>query len=177
MKLRLSLLLVASLAAVAIAHPHFPKTVEMKLGFTKDAPTIKVSHITVSFDQALFEQTKEGDVWHLGGASLETSADVKIGGHEVGKGSYRLLTRKTKSGDWELLLDKGGKPFSKDLTPDAFAIATTFEKGQPKHEHLQLDLQPSGDKSATVLNLEAHFGEFRATSKIDVPETKEKKSG
>lgn len=168
-----------TLAALAFAHPHFPKTVEMKLGMTDDAPSIKVSHLTVTFDQALFDKTKDGDVWHMAGASLDTTADVKIGGHAVAKGHYRLLTRKAKNGEWELVLDAGGKAFSRDLSDQAFALATTFEKGQPVQEHLRLDLQPSGDKHATVLNLEAHFGEFKATSKIEVAEAAagEKKKG
>ncbi len=173
MKFKFAFALTAALAAVgaiAVAHPHFPKTVEMKLGMDPNSPSIKLEHLTVSFNKELADKMKDGDVWHMAGASLDATADVKIGGKAVAKGHYRLLTRKVKGGDYELVLDPGGKPFSRDLSDKAMALETKFEKGQPVQEHLRLDLQPSGDKTKTVLNLEAHFSEFKAVSKIEVSE-------
>ena len=162
-------------SALAIAHPHFPKKVEFSLGFGADAPKLSVSHLTVTFDKAAFEAAKEGEVWHFANGHLSVPLDLKIGGKDVKKGEYRLLTRKTKDGNWELVLDPGGEPFQRELSKDAFALETTFTAKQPIQEHLRLDLQPSGDKEHTALHLEAHFDQYVATTKIELPATEAKK--
>lgn len=162
-------------STIAFAHPHFKKTVEMALGSAADAPKLSLSHLTVTFDKAGFEAAKEGAVWHFANGHLTVPVDLKIGGKDVKKGEYRLLTRKLKDGNWELVLDPGGDAFKRELSKDAFAIDTTFTAKQPVQEHLRLDLQPSGDKEHTSINLEAHFDQYLATAKIELPAAEAKK--
>ena len=169
MKLGTAGILAVALSTLALAHPHFPKKIEMTLGFDADAPIVGVTYNTVTFNKEGFEKAKEGDVWHLAGAGFETTDPIKVGGKEIKNGKYRLLTRLTKSGDWELVIDAGGAPFDPKLSDRAVAIATKFEKGQPVQEHLRIDLQPSGDKSATAIFLEVHFDQYKATSRIEAP--------
>ncbi len=172
MRIRVLFALVAgstlATSAFALFHPHFPKRVEMSLGFGDDAPTIAVSHITASFDKDGFEQMPAGGAWHLANGHLETTADVKIGGHEIDAGTYRLLARKRSDEKWELVLDPKDAQFSREISEGAMALATKFEKeGAPK-EHLLIDLRPSGEKEATVLHLVVQFDQWSATSLIEI---------
>ena len=75
------LFLLTATSAFAFFHPHFPKRVEMSLGFKPDAPKITVSHITATFDKDGFEKMPAGGAWHLANGHFETTADVKVGGH------------------------------------------------------------------------------------------------
>lgn len=156
-------------AAAIFRHPHFPKRVEMSLGFAQDAPKISVSHLTVTFNREGFEEMADGGAWHLANGKLQTDVDVKIGGHDVEAGKYRLLAR--KSGDaWELVLDPTGRDFSTTISEEAFALKTDFRKAKERQEHLRIDLQPSGIDDAVVLQLEVHFDDYVAIAQIEVPE-------
>jgi Protein of unknown function (DUF2911) len=172
MKLRFAAAALFAIASFAVAHPHFPKTVEMRMGFEKDAPTIKVEHLTVTFNKDGFEKAKAGDTWHLAGAKFTAGLDVEIGGKTIAKGEYALMTRKTEKGEWELILDPEGKPFQRTASEKAIAIAAKFESGKPVQEHLRIDLQPSGDKENVALNLEVHFDQYAATARVATPAEK-----
>jgi hypothetical protein len=164
----LSFLLALAVPAIALAHPHFPKRVEMALGFGKDAPRIAVEHLTVTFDAKGAEEMKEGETWHLAGAKFEAPIDLEVGGKKFTKGDYRLLTRKTGNG-FELLLDVGGDPFSRDVSEKAVAITTEFMREQPREEHLHVDLHPAGDDDEPALYLEVRFDDMKARARIVVP--------
>lgn len=172
---RIATALLFATTAIAFAHPHFPKKVEFALGFEADSPKLAVSHLTVTFDKAGFAAAKVGDTWHFANGHLSVPLDLKIGGKDVKKGEYRLLARKAADDEWELVLDPGGEPFRRELSKDAFALDTTFTAKQPVQEHLRLDLQPSGDKEHTSIKLEAHFDQYLATAKIELPAAQAKK--
>ena len=163
-------LILASLSPTAVRHPHFPKTVTMQLGFGGEAASVSVSHLTATFDEAGFEGLPAGGAWHLANGKFETDTDLVVGGQKVEEGSYRLLARKRKAGDWELVLDPGGKEFNNAITDEALTLKTSFLEGQPLQEHLRIDLQPSGDQEATTLQLEVHFDTYLALAEIEVPE-------
>lgn len=165
----LALLLPAAHSANTLRHPHFPKKIEMSLGFTADADKLTLSHLTVTFDKEGFEQMAEGGAWHLGNAHLRTEADLKIGGQEVEYGNYRLLGRKAKEGNWELVLDPVGRDFTTDISADALTLATEFKRDQPVQEHLRIDVQPAGDAEHAALQLEVHFDRYAAFARIDLP--------
>lgn len=156
-------------AAAVLRHPHFPKRVEMSLGFSPDAPKVAVSHLTVTFDRDGFAAMAEGGTWHLANGKLETGADIRVGGHDVAAGTYRLLARKTAD-SWELVLDPKGRDFSRDLSDEAFALTTEFRESPIRQEHLRIDLQPSGDAETLALHLEVHFDDYVATAVLEVPE-------
>lgn len=159
-------------AAAVFRHPHFPKKVEMSLGFSQDAPKISVSHLTVTFNRDGFKKMPDGGAWHLANGKLRTEADVKIGGHDVEYGNYRLLAR--KAGDkWELVLDPIGRDFSTDISEEALTLKTDFRKSKARQEHLRIDLQPSGVEDAMVLQLEVHFDDYVAIAKIEIPDEEE----
>lgn len=155
-------------AAATLRHPHFPKKVEMQLGFDPSAGSLSVSHLTVTFDKEGFEQMPAGGAWHLANGHFTTTETVTVGGRKVEPGDYRLLARKKQSGEWELMLDPGGKDFSREMTTDAVALETEFKKEQPLHEHMRIDLQPSGNEENAVIHLEVHFDTFAAVTQVVV---------
>ncbi|MFG0319762.1 MAG: hypothetical protein ACF8XB_21000 [Planctomycetota bacterium JB042] len=156
-------------AAAVVRHPHFPKTVELALGFSDDAPRVSVSHLTVTFDADGFESMAAGGTWHLANARLRTPVDLIVGGRAVAPGEHRLLARKEEGGDWELVLDPTGKPFSRELSEEAVALDTEFLRDRPRHEHLRIDLAPTGDGDDTTLRLEVHFDTYVARCAVEIP--------
>lgn len=154
--------------ARTLRHPHYPKTVELALGFAADADRLSVSHLTVTFDKDGCDEMAVGGAWHLANAHFKTPIDLTVGGVEVAAGDHRLLARKLEGGDWELVLDPVEGQFSSQISDEARALETRFLRGQPISEHLRVDLQPAGDDSDTTLYLEVHFDEYSARALIEL---------
>ncbi|MEO6596760.1 MAG: DUF2911 domain-containing protein [Planctomycetota bacterium] len=146
-------------------HPHFPKTLECTV--SKDLK-VTVRYQTVTFDAAGAEKMEAGKAWHLAGAVFETTADLVIGGRDVKAGKYALSTRKTKDKTWELTLHEG-QGFSTKIPENAHVLATKFTADSTLYEHLNIDVQPAGDKEHTRLQLEVHFDKMLATTLIELP--------
>ena len=151
-------------ARPAIPHPHFPKTLICELS---KSTSITLKHLTVTFDKKGAAKMALGKSWHLAGATFETTADLVVGGHKVLAGSYALSARKSKDG-WQLVLHKG-KGFSRP-GEDALALKTIFEPTSLLYEHLNCDIQPSGDKEHTKLFLDVRFDTMLARTSIELPE-------
>lgn len=170
MALALSLPLLVAFAAPVPApppfHPHFPK--ELTCRVTKDL-TITVRYQTVTFDADAAKALEPGKAWHLAGAEFESSADLVIGGQEVKAGKYALSARKLPEQRWELVLHPGNR-FGTKIGPDAHVLATTFVADAPKFEHLNIDVQPGGDKQHTKLYLDVRFDTLFAQAEIGIPE-------
>lgn len=149
-------------------HPHYPKTVEMRLGTEPSSPTIAVEHITVTFNAEGFASAKPGATWHLGGAALELTGKTTIGGKTFEDGDYRLLARKVDDTSWELVVDPKGQAFRRELSDEAVAITTRFVDAQPVSEHLRCDIQPMGGKDATGIQLEVHFDQYAAFATVEL---------
>jgi hypothetical protein len=148
-------------------HPHFEKKVSCVVGRGAEAISLELSHLTVTFDADGFAKMPEGQGWHLANAHLELSRDCKVGGKAVPKGRYRLLARRVKDSKWELVLDEPAR-FSAQFSEKAIALETEFLSEQPRHEHLRVDINPTGDKSNTSLWLEVHFDRHLARSAISL---------
>jgi hypothetical protein len=171
-----ALFLVPVLAAFVVApasapesppfHPHFPKTLTCRV--SKEL-TVTVGYQTVTFNAEAAEKLEPGKAWHLAGATFETSQDLVIGGQKVKAGKYALSTRKTKDRKWELVLHEG-RGFSTQIGDDAHVLATEFTADATKYEHLNIDVQPGGDKEHTRLWLDVRFDDLMARAQIELPE-------
>jgi hypothetical protein len=165
--LLLSLLLLPPVhEAKAPYHPHFQKKLEVSLA--DKGLTLKLSHLTATFNREGFETMAEGKGWHLANAHLELDKAVVLGGVPLEPGTYAIKARKLKSGAWELVADEKGR-FSARFSEKSKSLKCTFTKGNPTYEHLSLDIQPSGNKASTQLYLDVRFDEFMLRSAIDVP--------
>ena len=147
-------------------HPHFPKILTCKVS---DALTLTVRYQTVTFNQEAAAKFAPGKAWHLAGAEFESTADLRIGGQDVKAGKYALSARKTANGEWELVLHSGNG-FSTKIGDDAHVLQSRFVKESPRYEHLNIDVQPGGDKQHTKLYLEVHFDTLLAAAEIELPE-------
>jgi hypothetical protein len=145
-------------------HPHFPKTLECRV--SKEL-TLTVRYQTVTFDAEGAKKLEVGKAWHLAGASLETSAELAIGGRQVPAGKWALSARKAAADRWELVLHEGGG-FSTKIDDKAHVLATTFTADAPRFEHLNIDVQPGGDKTATRLYLDVRFDTLLARAEIEL---------
>lgn len=154
-----------------VPHPHFPK--ELTCHISKDL-TVVVRYQTVTFDAAGAEKMAVGKAWHLAGAEFESSGDLVIGGRDVKAGKYALSARKADGGKWELVLHEGPR-FSTRFGDDAHVLATSFTPGVERFEHLNIDVQPAGDKEHTRLFLDVRFDALKAQALIEVPEADGKK--
>lgn len=148
-------------------HPHYPRSVEMKLGFRGDVDTLKVSHLTVTFNRDGFEKAKPGYSWHLANGRLETSRDITVGGVKLEAGTYSIKARKREDGKWELIADKAGR-FQARLTDEARALKTEFKETREPKEHMTIDIHPHGAKDNTKLWLEVHMDRYVARSLVDI---------
>lgn len=145
-------------------HPHFNRTVEVKI---RNGPTMKVSHITVTFNKEGFEKMKPGGAWHLGNTHFETSEKVTVGGQTVAAGKHSIKGRKKQDGTWELVIGKASR-FSSRISDDAKSLKTEFVKKASMMEHLNVDIHPTGEKSSTTMWLVVHFNTYICRSKIDI---------
>lgn len=145
-------------------HPHFQKKLECRVA---DALTVTVRYQTVTFDREGAAKMQPGQAWHLAGAVFETTADVRIGGKDVAAGAYALSARKTDGG-WELTLHEG-RGFSRPQGEGVIALATKLASDAPLFEHLNIDVQPAGDKEHTRLSLDVRFDTLFASALIEVP--------
>lgn len=152
--------------AEALYHPHFQKKLEVTL--PEKGLTLKLSHLTATFNREGFETMADGKGWHLANAHVEFDKPVVVGGVSLQAGSYAIKARKLKGGDWELVVDEKGR-FSARFSDQAKALKSTFTKGNPTYEHLNMDIQPSGNKTSTQLYLDVRFDEFRLRTAIDIP--------
>ncbi len=150
-------------------HPHFPKSLTCQV--TKEC-TLTVAYQTVTFDAKGAAAMQPGQAWHLAGATFETTREVIVGSATVLPGRYALSARRTEGDGFELTLHEGAR-FS---TPKADAERTVLTLGgeftadAPRLEHLNIDIQPAGDKEHTRLFLEVHFDRLLVRTAITVPE-------
>lgn len=159
-------LIAASAAPPLPRHPHFPKVLECKLPHDH---ALTVRYQTVTFDSKGEAAMKVGGAWHLAGATLETVKELVIGGCKVAAGKYALTARKRTATEWELVLHEGSG-FSTKIGPDAHVLKTEFTADSWLFEHLNIDVQPAGDKANTVLHLDVRFDRRLARVRIDLPQ-------
>jgi hypothetical protein len=167
-------LLLVALALIAAStappplprHPHFPKVLECKL---PDDHALTVRYQTATFDGKGAEAMKVGGAWHLAGATLETAKELVIGGCKVAAGKYALTARKRTLTEWELVLHEGNG-FSTKIGPDAHVLKTEYSADSWLFEHLNIDVQPAGDKANTVLHLDVRFDRRLARVRINLPQ-------
>jgi hypothetical protein len=152
--------------ACPLPHPHFQKQLECRLSA---AVTVTVRYQTVTFDREGAAKMKPGAAWHLAGATFATTGDLLVGGQKVAPGEYALSARKTADGGFELTLHEG-RGFSLPKGDAVLALATTLDRESLLYEHMNIDVQPAGDKEHTLLQLEVRFDRMWARARIELPE-------
>ena len=98
----------------------------------------------------------------------EGRAGGSVGGEKVPAGKYALSVRKTEGDGWELTLHEG-RGFSRPQGDTVLALETRLDNKSVLYEHMNIDVQPAGDKAHTRLNLEVRFDTMWATALIEIP--------
>jgi len=152
-------------ASSLLPHPHFKKKLECRVS---PEVTVTVDYQTVTFDKEGAAAMKSGEAWHLAGATFATTGALVVGGQKVAAGTYALSARKTAADGWELTLHEG-RGFSLPNGDGVIALATALDRESLLYEHMNIDVQPAGDKAHTRLQLEVRFARMWATAVIEVP--------
>ena len=143
-------------ASVAVAHPHFRKTISVKMGEQE----VSVSFFTVPANMTHLEGVADGGFVAPGNPSLKIAADLKGGSATIPAGTY--LVGAIKKGDgWTMVLypgklERGEKP---DLSK-VIKLDSQFKKSGDSTEHLVVDIGPGWDKNEGKAVVLIGFGDL-----------------
>lgn len=80
-----------SLGSTPVPHPHVPKAIVLGGAAGK----VAIMYFTVPFNAEHLKDLKDGFVWHLGFAELDSEVALEAGGTKIPKGHYGLSARYT----------------------------------------------------------------------------------
>ena len=160
MKKSLALLMVFGLMAAAAsllwAHPHFNKTVTVKLPGGADAT---ITYNTVPANESHAANAAVGAFLTPRQPKLKLSADVKAGSVTIPAGEYSIGAVKNSNTDYTLALYPGG--FPRGSSPDMskmLKLESWYSSAEGKADHLLVDITPGKGKFEGRAILTLHFG-------------------
>lgn len=149
--------LALSLAAgVALAHPHFNKTVTATVG-----PNVEVviTYNTTPANEAHAESAKVGDFVTPRRPVLKLSAELKSEKTTLPPGEYTIGVVKNAERDWTLALYPGR--LQRGDTPDpsrAIRLDSAFSTDHGTAPHMLIDITPGEGRLEGKAVLTLHFG-------------------
>ncbi len=149
--------IVLSLAAsVALAHPHFNKTLTATLGPNVD---VTISYNTTPANETHAQTAKVGDFVTPRRPVLKLSAELKTEKATLPAGEYTIGVIKNAEKDWTLALYPGR--LQRGDTPDAtkaIRLDSIFSADHGTAEHMLIDVTPGHGKFQGKAVLTLHFG-------------------
>ena len=148
--------LAASVAATALAHPHFPKTVNAKL---PSGVEITITYQTTPANEMQAQNVKPGEFVSPRRPTLKLSGELKTEKATIPAGDYLIGVIKNSEKDWTMALFPGmperGKPV--DMAK-VIKLDSLFEGGKGTAEHMLVDVTPGHGKFEGKAVLTLHFG-------------------
>jgi hypothetical protein len=145
------------LAAVGLgAHPHFNKTVIVKLPAGAEAT---ITYNTTPSNEANATKAAVGSFVTPRQPHLKLSAEIKAGAVTVPAGDYIIGCVKNAGDDWTLALYAGALP--RGEAPDmskVIKLESQFSKGAGTAPHMLIDISPGAGKFEGKAVLTLHFG-------------------
>jgi hypothetical protein len=143
-------------AAGAIAHPHFNKTVTATL-----APGVEVTitYNTTPSNETHATSAKVGEFVTPRRPVLKLSAEVKAGAATIPAGEYTIGVIKIAEKDWALALYPGR--LQRGDVPDAakaIRLESVFSADHGTAHHMLIDVTPGDGKLEGKAVLTLHFG-------------------
>lgn len=143
-------------AAGALAHPHFNKTVTATL-----APGVEVTitYNTTPSNEAHATSAKVGEFVTPRRPVLKLSAEVKAGAVTIPAGEYTIGVIKNAEKDWTLALHPGR--LQRGDVPDAakaIRLESSFSADHGTAHHMLIDVTPGDGKLEGKAVLTLHFG-------------------
>ena len=155
-------------ASVALAHPHFNKTVTATLSPGVD---VTITYNTTPANETHAQTAKVGDFVTPRRPVLKLSAELKTEKATLPAGEYTIGVIKNGEKDWTMALYPGVP--ARGETPDPAKILkleSQFETDKGTAEHMLIDLTPGHGKFEGRAVLTLHFGTlFLAGALSDAP--------
>ena len=139
-----------------LAHPHFNKTVSVKLPGGAEAT---ISYVTTPANVSRAESAAVGEFITPRSPSLELSAAASSGETEIPAGKYTIGFVKNAEDDWTMALYKGG--LNRGDTPDmakVIKLDSMYSSSMGSAEHMLIDITPGYGKFEGEAVLTLHFG-------------------
>jgi hypothetical protein len=143
-------------AGVAIAHPHFNKTVTATL---PQGVELTITYNTTPANEMRAQAVKVGDFVTPRGPVLKLSGEVKNDKGAIPAGEYTVGVIKNGEKDWTLALYPGR--LARGQAPDvakAIRLDSMFEGDKGTAEHMLIDVTPGHGRFEGKAVLTMHFG-------------------
>ena len=140
----------------SLAHPHFNKTVSVKLPGGAEAT---ISYNTTPANTSHAESAEVGTFVTPRRPSLDLSAAASSGETEIPAGKYTIGVIKNDAGEWTMGLYKGG--LNRGDTPDmanVIKLDSMYSSSMGSADHMLIDITPGSGKFEGKAVLTLHFG-------------------
>ncbi len=144
-----------SVASVALAHPHFNKTVTATLAQGE----VTITYNTTPSNETHAQSAKVGEFVTPRRPVLKLSAELKTEKATLAAGEYTIGVIKNGDKDWSLALYPGR--LQRGDTPDsakAIRLDSMFSSDKGVAEHMLIDVTPGHGKFEGKAVLTLHFG-------------------
>ena len=151
-----SLALMALIVASALAHPHFNKTVTVKLPSGVEAV---ITYNTTPANEDRAAKTELGSFVTPRNPTLKLSGEVKAGAVTIPAGEYTIGVIKNGENDWTMALYPGR--IARGQSPDMaqmIKLESLFSTSEGKAPHMLIDISPGWGKFEGRACLTLHFG-------------------
>jgi hypothetical protein len=153
----LAILVLTMLSAQsALAHPHFQKTISVKL---PSGTEVTLTYMTTPANEMRAAEVKVGAFVTPRRPVLKLSAELKVGTITLAPGEYTIGVIKNGDNDWTMALYPG--VLDRATTPDvakAIKLDSVYSSTHGKVEHMLLDVTPGEGKFEGKAVLTLHFG-------------------
>ena len=143
-------------ASIAIAHPHFNKTITTTL---PQGVEVTITYNTTPANELRAQNAKVGELITPRGPVLKLSGEVKSEKATLPAGEYTIGVIKNGEKDWTLALYPGR--VARGETPaiaKAIRLDSVFEGGKGMAEHMLIDITPGHGRFEGKAVLTLHFG-------------------
>ncbi len=143
-------------AGAVMAHPHFNKTVSVKLPSGVDAV---VTYNTTPANEIHATKAVAGPFVTPRRPMLKLSGELKAGAVTIPAGEYTIGVIKNSETDWTMALYPGAIPRGQEAdVAKTIKLESTFSTEHGTAEHMLVDISPGGGKFAGRAVLTLHFG-------------------
>lgn len=157
LRLALAVLVLAGLAVRPVsAHPHFQKTIVVKL---PSGTEVTLTYNTTPANEMRAAEVKVGTFVTPRRPLLKLSAELKAGAVTLAAGEYTIGVLKNGENDWTMALYPGA--LDRTATPDpakVIRLDSAYSSAQGKAEHMLIDITPGSGRFEGKAVLTLHFG-------------------
>ena len=144
-----------SVASVALAHPHFNKTVTATL---PPGVEVTITYNTTPSNEVHAQNAKVGEFVTPRRPVLKLSGEIKTEKATLPAGDYTIGVIKNGDKDWSLALYPGAQRGDTPDTAKAIRLDSMFSADKGTAEHMLIDVTPGHGKFEGKAVLTLHFG-------------------